>query len=111
MVLNTINRYPTSTWVFCAMWVLIGFVSSYDVYLSVLNGDYLYELEKNPMARYVIAKCGVPAFVGIKMFGTIFALGCITVLYHNYRKISWIINTSIFLGQMLLFAYLTYFVV
>jgi len=110
MVLNTINRYSTSTWIFCAMWMFIGFASSYDAYLSVLNGEYLYEVEKNPMARYIMGKCGVPAFVGIKMFGTIFSLGCVTVLYHNYRKASWIINTSIFLTQILLFAYLIYFV-
>jgi len=110
-MMNFINRHALSAWIFCAMWVLIGFVSSYDVYLSVLNGEYLYELEENPMARYVIAEYGVPSFVGFKMFGTIFALGCIVVLYHNYRKASWVINTSIFAAQMVLFAYLIYFVV
>ena len=110
-MMNFINRHALSAWIFCAMWVLIGFVSSYDVYLSVLNGEYLYELEENPMARYIIAEYGVPFFVGFKMFGTIISLGIITMLYHSYRKAAWVINTSIFSVQMALFAYLIYFVV
>ena len=108
---TSINRYPTSTWVFCAMWLLIGFISSYDTYLSALNEEYLYELEENPMARYFIAKYSVPAFIGFKMFGTVLTLGCIVLLYHTHKATAWVVNTSIFAVQMALFLYLINYVV
>ena len=110
MVLNTTDKYSTSTWLFCMMWFIIGFVSSYDVYLSIIHGDVLYDIEQNPMAKYIIASQGLAAFLSFKMLGTISALGIIILLYHNYRKISWAVNIAIFTAQMLLFIYLTLYV-
>lgn len=110
MVLNTIDKYPASTWLFCMMWFIIGFISSYDVYLSVVHGDVLYDIEENPMARYLIAETGFAFFLAFKMIGTITALGIITILYHNARKIAWVVNSAVFLCQLALFAYLTIYV-
>ena len=109
-ITNTINKYPLSTWIFCTMWFLIGYISSYDVYLSILHGDVLYDIEENPMAKYIIADQGFAYFIFFKMFGTISALGIIILLYHNCRKISWTVNTTIFIAQMVLFIYLTLYV-
>ena len=110
-VVTAINKYPLSTWMFCAMWVLTGFVSAYDVGLSVLNGSILYEIEQNPMAKYIIGEMGVPFFVAFKMLGTIVALGIVVLLFHNHRKMSWVVNSALFLTQMCLFVYLASYVV
>ena len=105
-----INKHPLSTWIFCAMWVVIGFVSAYDVGLSVLNSDVLYDIEQNPIAKYIIGKGGIPFFVAFKMLGTIVALGVVVLLFHNHRRISWVVTSSLFLTQMCLFLYLTCYV-
>lgn len=83
--------------------VLIAAISAFDAYLAVLYSNVLVEL--NPIARWLIAKGGIPLLVAFKLFGTACALA-LMVEYRKHRLASPIIIGST-ICQLLLLWYLT----
>ena len=68
----------------------------------------MLENEQNPIGRYLIAKDGgaVALFMGVKMAGTIFALGVLVFLYHYKKFYAWVSIISLTIAQFLLLYYL-----
>ena len=69
---------------FAALWLAIGFISAIDLYWAVKNQHIMLENEENPVGRYLIRldDGSVALFMGVKMAGTILALGLLVFLYH-----------------------------
>jgi hypothetical protein len=92
---------------FAAMWVAIGLISAIDLYWAVKNQDTMIFNEENPIGRYLIRldDGSVALFMGVKMAGTILALGFLIFLYHYKSFFAWV---SIVILTMLQF-YLLYY--
>jgi hypothetical protein len=90
------------------MWLAIGVISSIDLYWSIVYQSQLYEIELNPLGRFLIAMDNgqVSLFMAVKMLGTIAVLGALVVLYHWRRSTAWPVMTSIFVFQSLLLVYI-----
>jgi len=69
--------------VFAAQYMVIGGIGAYDTYLSIKYRDSLYESELNPIGRWLIEQDqgDVALFMGIKMAGTILALGILSYYF------------------------------
>ena len=93
---------------FAIMWLASGLISAIDLYWCVKNQHIMLENEQNPIGRYLIAKDGgdVALFMGVKMAGTIFALGVLVFLYHYKKFYAWISTISLTIAQFLLLYYL-----
>ena len=93
---------------FAAMWLAIGIISSIDLYWAVKNQHIMLYNEQNPIGRYLIRQDDgdVALFMGVKMAGTILALGVLIVLYHHKRLYAWLSITSLTVAQFLLLYYL-----
>lgn len=93
---------------FCFQWITIGFISSYDLYLALKYRHYMYEGELNPIARQVMELDGwdLSVFSGVKMAGTIFALGVLAVCYNINPARARLMTFCLFLFQILLLIYL-----
>tara|TARA_R100000008_G_scaffold52825_1_gene32013 strand:+ start:99 stop:503 length:405 start_codon:yes stop_codon:yes gene_type:complete len=90
------------------MWLTIGIISAIDVYWSIVNQSVLWEMEQNPIGRYLIEKDGgsIALFMAIKVGGTIIALGVLVFLYHWKQKYAWPTITILTLAQLSLLSYL-----
>ena len=90
------------------MWLAIGVISSIDLYWSIVYQSQLYEIELNPLGRFLIAMDNgqVSLFMAVKMLGTIAVLGALVVLYHWRRSTAWPVMTSIFVFQSVLLVYI-----
>ena len=90
------------------MWITIGIISAIDVYWSIVNQSVLWEMEQNPIGRYLIEKDGgsIALFMAIKVGGTIIALGVLVFLYHWKQKYAWPIIIILTLAQLSLLSYL-----
>jgi len=90
------------------MWLVIGVISSVDLYWSIVYQNYLYDIELNPLGRLLIAmeNGGVALFMAVKMLGTIVALGVLVVLYHWKKEYAWPVMTVMFVLQFILLVYI-----
>jgi hypothetical protein len=72
--------------IFAVQYILIGGIGAYDTYLSIKHRETLYENELNPIGRWLIERDhgDVALFMGVKMAGTILALG-IMCYYFSVR--------------------------
>ena len=104
---NKLNKF---SFLFSVLWIWIAFVSSFDVYLTILLADVIKESEQNPFARFILHRdnWNVSRFIGIKMFCTIFVLGILIAAYYFSKKHAYSIIFSIALFQTLLILYLTF---
>ena len=115
------------------MWLTIGIISAIDVYWSIVNQSVLWEMEQNPIGRYLIEKDGgsIALFMAILLYysseilisnsiilsekfnisriligGTIIALGVLVFLYHWKQKYAWPTIIILTLAQISLLSYL-----
>jgi len=93
---------------FAMMWIAIGMISSVDLYWAVKNQHIMLYNEQNPVGRYLMRQDDgdVALFMGVKMAGTILALGLLIVLYHYKRLYAWLSIISLTVAQFLLLYYL-----
>tara|TARA_B100000749_G_C18374239_1_gene443113 strand:+ start:430 stop:756 length:327 start_codon:yes stop_codon:yes gene_type:complete len=93
---------------FAVMWLAIGIISSIDLYWAVKNQHIMLYNEQNPIGRYLIRQDNgdVALFMGIKMAGTILALGFLIFLYHHKRLYAWLSVIFLTIAQFLLLFYL-----
>lgn len=89
--IRTLSDKYAYAFAFAQLWVFIGMTSAYDVYISIKTQEYLYEMEMNPIGRFLIeADSGeVALFMGFKFAGTVTALGILVLLYQFKRKWAW----------------------
>lgn len=89
---------------FCCL--IIGLVSVYDVYMTILYPFDVSTQEQNPVAMTLIKSYGVYGFVSIKSSATVIAVAiCLYLINTKYR----IAIIPIFLFQIALFFYLTFY--
>jgi hypothetical protein len=93
--------------IFCILWLFIGAVSSYDLYLLIKFRDVL--IEQNPIGQWLISvdNNDISLFSGCKMLGTIIALGILTIIFSYNKKLGLIITSVISVFQLILLFYLT----
>jgi hypothetical protein len=91
-------------------WFLIGMISSYDTYLTVLLRDSMKDVEENPMARWImsLSNWDVSLFIGIKMATTIMVLGILFAIFIHWRPKANYIILPITIIQLLLLLYLEF---
>lgn len=90
--------------------LLIGFVSAYDSYLTVMYVDSLQGLELNPVGRYMMGLDDplrgdtpqIAVFLGCKFAGTIFVLFVLQVLWIWHKKFSSMVALKVAFAQTLL---------
>lgn len=56
-------------------------IACYDIYMTVEHAEYIFDMEENPVAKYLIGVLGVSGFVGVKCFVTVIAVQLITTVY------------------------------
>ncbi|HTN77757.1 MAG TPA: hypothetical protein VL096_21010 [Pirellulaceae bacterium] len=93
-----------------ALWLFIGLVAAYDVYLSIKYQETLQFQELNPVGRWLleIDNGSIATFMGCKFLGTMITLGVIQVLYAYKRNMGLTVATALAGVQALLAAYLTF---
>ena len=74
------------------LWVFVGLVAATDVYWSIINQEQLYQIELNPLGRFIlkVSSGDVAPFMGLKVAGTVIVLGALTMLYNYKRQWAWI---------------------
>lgn len=90
--------------------LLIGFVSAYDSYLTVMYVDSLQSLELNPVGRYMmglddpLTGCTphIAVFLGCKFAGTILVLFVLQLLWVWRRQLSSMVAMKVAFAQTLL---------
>ena len=94
--------------VFSTMWLIIGMISSYDLYLAVAHREELEQLELNPIGLWLIdlGDGDLSLFMGIKMAGTVTVLGILVLMYAGYKKLAWICCSTVAFLQVWLLVYL-----
>ena len=87
---------------FAQLWLFIGMASAYDVYISIKTQEYLYEMEMNPIGRFLIESDygEVALFMGVKFAGTVIALGILIFLYHFKNNWAWYSVSSLAVMQV-----------
>ena len=73
------------------LWVFVGLVAATDVYWSIINQEQLYQIELNPLGRFIlkVSSGDVAPFMGLKVAGTVIVLGALTMLYNYKRQWAW----------------------
>jgi len=74
------------------LWVFVGLVAAIDVYWSIINQEQLYQIELNPLGKFIlkVSSGDVAPFMGLKVAGTVIVLGVLTVMYNYKRQWAWI---------------------
>ena len=74
------------------LWVFVGLVAAIDVYWSIINQEQLYQIELNPLGKFIlkVSSGDVAPFMGLKVAGTVIVLGALTVMYNYKRQWAWI---------------------
>ena len=74
------------------LWVFVGLVAAIDVYWSIINQEQLYQIELNPLGKFIlkVSSGDVAPFMGLKVAGTVIVLGALTMLYNYKRQWAWI---------------------
>ena len=86
--------------------LLIGLVSVYDIYLTIIFSDYIESMERNLIGKYIIKQYGVYAFVLTKSITTlIVCLFCFLLKKTRYK----IAVYGVLFFQIALFLFLTFF--
>jgi len=86
--------------------LIIGLVSVYDIYMTIIYPMDVYMLEQNPVAMYIIKNWGISSFVTIKSFTTIFIVIILVYIRKTKYKNVVIVLT---LCQLILFLYLNFY--
>jgi hypothetical protein len=89
---------------FCIL--IIGLVSVFDTYLSVIYSPHLRQLEQNPLGQYLLDTGGLTLFVEVKSVCTLIVVSLSFWLMKTKYKLA-IVGVLIF--QILLFLYLNFY--
>jgi len=90
--------------------LIIGFVSAYDAYLTVMYVDSLQGMELNPVGRYMMGlddpiigeNPQIAMFLGCKFAGTVIVLFVLQILWIWRRSLSSMVAMKVALAQTLL---------
>ena len=95
-------------YVYSLLWLFVGYVSSYDMYLAIKNQNILLENEQNPIGRYLIIEDGgsVALFMSVKFFGTVLTLGFLSLLYKYKENWAWISMIALCFFQFILLCFI-----
>lgn len=76
------------------VWIIVGGVSALDMYLAIKFSESLNIMETNALGRWLMECDGgsVALFMSLKLAGTMFVLGTITVMH------AWRIRLASFIG-------------
>lgn len=99
-----------SSMILMALWLFIGTVAAYDVYLSVKYQDTLRFEEVNPLGQWLlyIDNGSVAVFMGCKFLGTLIALGTVIVLYCYKRQMGLTVASVLAGVQAMVASYLLF---
>jgi hypothetical protein len=94
--------------VFPGLWLLIGFISAIDTYLTVKFRESLVFHELNPIANLLLDLDAGDAslLIGLKFLGSIIALGILAALYLQNRRIGLMVSYGLASFQVGLLWYL-----
>ena len=92
---------------FPMLWSFVGVVSAIDTYLTFRFKDLMWQLESNPLGRYLIKvnDGSVNVFIRTKVAGTIVVLSVLATLHVYRRRWSFPITASIAAFQFALIVY------
>lgn len=99
-----------SSMILMALWLFIGTVAAYDVYLSVKYQDTLQFEEVNPLGKWLlqIDNGSVAVFMGCKFLGTLIALGTVILLYCYKRQMGLTVASVLAAVQAFVASYLLF---
>jgi hypothetical protein len=88
--------------------LLIAGISVHDAWLLVVNQDVIYELEQNPIGRWLIRldSGSVAMFVTVKLLTTAIVCAILATLFYHSRRLGWAVAWPIALFQTSLLTYL-----
>jgi hypothetical protein len=89
-------------------WVFIGLVSAYDAWLVKAYEQVIFDVEKNPLARYILLSSdrSVEPFLCCKAAGTLLVLTILWLLYRHTPRLAWPVIQSVAAFQLLLLVFL-----
>lgn len=92
----------TKNALYAMLWVFVGLVAATDVYWSIINQEQLYQIELNPLGKFIlkVSSGDVAPFMGLKVAGTVIVLGVLTVMYNYKRQWAWICMIAMCLVQI-----------
>jgi len=93
-------------YLFCILWLIIGWISAFDAYLLLVSRSVVYSVEQNPVVLRIIINHSLDVAVGLKFAGTIASLGLLAVVYNTNRTIGIIATGGTALFQVGLLMYL-----
>lgn len=104
-----------SNWVFLACKLIIGFVSAYDIFLTIKYVEFLPQMELNPIGRFLMHLDAGPncelnqiaCFVAAKFAGNFLTLAILEVVRNWHRIAATSIALSVAAVQVWLFLFLT----
>mgnify|MGYP003151688442 CR=1 FL=1 len=85
---------------------VIGLISVYDTYLSIIYSPQLRQSEQNPLGIYLLDVGGLELFITTKAVATILSIICCVILIKTKYKLA-IVGVLAF--QFLLFFYLNFY--
>lgn len=84
---------------------IIGIISVYDTYLTLIYPYDVYMNEQNPLAEFIIHNNGIANFITVKAFTTIITVCLLIMLMKTKYRISIVL---VCLFQLYLFYYLNF---
>jgi hypothetical protein len=100
---------PARFGVFMALWMIVGFVSAYDSYLTLKYCESLHVHELNPIGRWLMGlewhkpspdPAGTALFLACKFAGTVVVLGVLILLYRYRERMGLTVAGSLALFQL-----------
>ena len=94
--------------IFPGLWLLIGFISAIDTYLTVKFRESLIFLETNPIANILLDldQGDGSLLIGFKFLGSTVALGILAALYLSNQRIGLMVSGGLACFQVGLLCYL-----
>lgn len=118
---SLLGKLPTHYVLLSFYLAIIATVATYDIYLTVQYQKTLYEMELNPIGRWImglddlqipgvypVKPPNVMPFVLLKSAGTMIVLGTILILVHRWSRIGHGVGVGVSTFQLGLAAFLTF---
>ena len=110
------RRSATQEFVLLACCVVIGFVSSYDGYLTIRYHESLAQMEINPLGRTILqldqdggaSAAALATFLGLKFAGTVVVICALQGIFRGHRRIGLTCAIAVAMVQVLLAFYLAF---
>lgn len=103
-------------WTISLQCTVVGLVSIYDMFLTVVYAPYLKSLEQNPIGRWLMQldqisnhdSPDLTLFLFVKSLGTLLVIATVALLYCKYHRIGQPVAFGVTSFQVLLAMYLTF---